>query len=160
MNFGLEPVYNKESKILILGSFPSVKSRNVQFYYGNPQNRFWKMLQDVFKIDFNVSSSKKIENLHKLNIALWDIVKNSNIKGSSDLNLIKNITQNDINDIDGLIAKTKIKKILCNGKASYNLCCKYVKSDVEIVYVPSTSPACVKFNQSKWEEELKNIWKN
>lgn len=160
MNFGLEPVYNKESKILILGSFPGIKSRNVKFYYGNPQNRFWKMLQDVFKIDFNVSSSKKIENLHKLNIALWDIVKNSNIKGSSDLNLIKNITQNDINDIDGLIAKTKIKKILCNGRASYNLCCKYVKSDVKIVYVPSTSPACAKFNQSKWEEELKNIWKN
>ena len=160
MNFGLEAVYNKESKILILGSFPSVKSMEVKFYYGNPQNRFWKMLQDIFKIDFNVAVGKKIENLHKLNIALWDIVKSSNIKNSSDLNLLKNTTQKDINNIDELIAKTNIKKILCNGKASYNLCCKYVKSDVKIVYVPSTSPACVKFNQSKWEEELKNIWKN
>lgn len=157
MNFGLEAVYNKESKILILGSFPSVKSMEVKFYYGNPQNRFWKMLQDIFKIDFNVAVGKKIENLHKLNIALWDIVKSSNIKNSSDLNLLKNTTQKDINNIDELIAKTNIKKILCNGKASYNLCCKYVKSDVKIVYVPSTSPACVKFNQSKWEEELKNI---
>ena len=157
MNLGFEPVYNKNSKILILGSFPSVKSRKVQFYYGNPQNRFWKVLGEILNENFDVSTTQKIEILQKHNVALWDIVKCSNIVGSSDAILIKNVSNKDINNIDELIEKTKITKILCNGKTSYLLCLKYVKSNVEIVSLPSTSSACVKFDKSKWEKEVKNI---
>lgn len=157
MNLGFEPVYNKNSKILILGSFPSVKSRKVQFYYGNPQNRFWKVLGEILNENFDVSTTQKIATLQKHNIALWDIVKCSNIVGSSDAYLIRNVSNKDVNNIDELIEKTKITKILCNGKTSYLLCLKYVKSNVEIVCLPSTSSACFKFDKSKWEKELKNI---
>ena len=115
------PIYNFKSKILILGSFPSVKSREVNFYYGHPQNRFWKILSNIFKenIDDNISSKKDFLLEH--NIALWDIIQNCDINASSDAS-IKNPKVNDINE---LITKSNIQTIFCNGNTSYKIFKKF-----------------------------------
>lgn len=148
-----EAVYNNDSKILILGSFPSVKSREINFYYGHPQNRFWKILENIYneKIDNNIESKK--EFLLRNNIALWDTIKSCEITGSSDSS-IKNAIPNDI---ETLIQKTNIKAIFCNGNTSYKLFMKYFKSkiNIPIICLPSSSPANAKFSL----ESLTEIWK-
>ena len=80
-NFCFEPIVDKNSKILILGSFPSVKSREVNFYYGNPQNRFWKVMEEFFKITIGNDIESKKQFLKNYHIALWDIVNATQIKG-------------------------------------------------------------------------------
>lgn len=148
-----EAVYNNDSKILILGSFPSVKSREINFYYGHPQNRFWKILENIYneKIDNNIESKK--EFLLRNNIALWDTIKSCEITGSSDSS-IKNAIPNDI---ETLIQKTNIKAIFCNGNTSYKLFMKYFKNkiNIPIICLPSSSPANAKFSL----ESLTEIWK-
>ncbi len=117
---GFEPVFDENSKILILGSFPSVKSRENGFYYGNPQNRFWKMLSQIFSKNFenNVESKKAFLKKHK--IALYDVVLQSDLNGSTDLSLEK--SNRDIADISALLPPcTKVEKILCNGKTAFKL---------------------------------------
>lgn len=148
------PIYNKDSRILILGSFPSVKSREINFYYGHPQNRFWKILENIYneKIDNNIEQKK--EFLLKNNIALWDVIKNCEIEGSSDSS-IKNAVPNDI---EVLINKTNIKIICCNGNTSYKLFMKYFKNKITtipVICLPSSSPANAKFSL----DTLTNIWK-
>lgn len=148
-----EAVYNNDSKILILGSFPSVKSREINFYYGHPQNRFWKILENIYneKIDNNIEIKK--EFLLKNNIALWDTIKSCEITGSSDSS-IKNAIPNDI---ENLIHTTNIKAIFCNGNTSYKLFMKYFKDkiNIPIICLPSSSPANAKFSLS----DLTKIWK-
>ena len=139
----LKPIYNEESKVLILGSFPSVISRKENFYYANKTNRFWKVLEIIF----NESITDKVEFLHKHNIALWDVIKSCDISSSKD-STIKNVI---VNDISGLLKKTKITKIYINGKKAYELYLKYLKNsiDIEVVYLPSTSSANATYNLVK-----------
>jgi len=134
----LKPIYNKESKVLILGTMPSVKSREIGMYYAHPQNRFWRTLEIVF----NTKITNKEEFLFKHNIALWDVIASCDIKKSSDSS-IKNVIPNDIKS---LIKKTNIKYIFCTGKTAYNLYNKYLftKIGIDAICLPSPSPANAK----------------
>jgi len=120
-NHTIDAYYNNDSEILILGSFPSVKSRELGFYYAHPQNRFWKVLSLVFEDNIENDIACKKEFLKKNKIALFDVIKSCEITGSSDAS-IKNIIPNDIAEI---LAKTNIKNIYVNGKTAYNLYNKY-----------------------------------
>lgn len=153
------PVYNKNSKILILGSFPSVKSRELNFYYGHPQNRFWKLMSKIYNEEIGDEIDLKKQFLSKNNIALWDSLKSCEIKGSSDAS----ITNVEINNIEELIKKSNISKIIFNGKTAYNLFVKNADmtkySNLEIRILPSTSPANAAYSLDKlfdiWSKELK-----
>ena len=135
----LEPVYNNNSKILILGSIPSVKSREYNFYYAHKQNRFWKVLEIIFNEKILDNIEYKKEFLYKHNIALFDVIKSCEIIGSKD-STIKNVRANNINKI---IKNSNIKTIFTTGKKSYNLYMKYCYKNTKIlpIYLPSTSPA-------------------
>ena len=150
----LKPIYNKDSKILILGSFPSIKSREKNFYYANPHNRFFKVLELIYEEPIN----DKTEFLLKHHIALWDVIKSCEINNSSDSS-IKSV---EVNDIQGLINKTQITKIFINGKKAFELYQKYLEKNLKIkgVYPPSTSPANAKYKLDdlvKSYEIIKNI---
>ena len=135
-----EPVFNKNSLILILGSFPSVKSREASFYYAHSGNRFWKLMATITKADsLPTTVSNKKEMLLKNKIALWDVIKSCDINKSSDSS-IKNVKTNDVSE---LILKTKIKNIFINGSKAYNLYMKYCFGhvNIEVCKLPSTSAA-------------------
>ena len=121
----IPPVYDKNSKILILGSFPSVKSRENQFFYHHPQNRFWKVLSGVVGCDIPVTIDDKKEFLLNNNIAVWDVIASCEIEGSSDSS-IKNVVVNDLNKI---IYTCDIKQIFCNGGKSFELYKKYCEKN-------------------------------
>lgn len=135
----IEPVYDAESKVLILGSFPSVKSRENNFFYGHPQNRFWKVISAVFEQTVPETIDEKRELLHTCGIALWDVIASCYITGSSDSS-IRNVVPNDISRI---LEKSDIKKIFVNGKASEKYYKKYIEKNINIQAecLPSTSPA-------------------
>lgn len=153
MTHNIYPFFNKNSEILILGSLPSIKSREEGFYYAHPQNKFWKVLSSIFKEDIPVSIEDKKIFLNKHHIALWDVVKSCTIIGSSDSS-IRNVTANDISSI---IKKSKITKIYTTGKKAYHLYNKYLVKGIgiEAIYLPSTSPA----NASISYEKLIKIYK-
>lgn len=146
----IKPFYNKDSKILILGSFPSIKSREAGFYYAHPQNRFWKVLSNIF----NETIENKQEFLKKNHIALFDVCASCEIKGSSDAS-IKEVVPNDISEI---LNSSEIKIIFLNGKTAANLYKKYMQ-DIKIssVVLPSTSPANATFNLAKLVKEYQVI---
>ena len=150
------PVYDEESKVLILGSFPSVKSREQGFYYGHPQNRFWKVMAVLCNESVPETIEEKKKMLLKHNIAIWDVIDSCDIIGSSDSS-IKNVVPADI---AGLLQKTKIERIFANGKTAEKLYNKYVKEQTgkEITVLPSTSPANAAFSFDKlvedWREEI------
>ena len=138
-----KPVIFKESRVLILGSFPSVKSREVDFYYGNKNNRFFKILQVIFDENIGESKEEKIDFLRRHKIALFDVVKSCEIVGSSD----SSISVKEVNDIGKLIENTDIEKILLNGKKAFEIFQKYIKIDkVKYFYIPSSSPANASFS--------------
>ncbi len=146
------PVYDKHSEILILGSFPSVKSREEQFFYGHPKNRFWKVLAAVFDSSVPESIEDKRSFLMSNRIALWDVVCSCEITGSADSS-IKNVIPNDIYEILG---NSDIKRIFLNGKTAEKYYNKYIKEkiSVEAITLPSTSPA-----NEKWTlEKLISQW--
>lgn len=140
----IEPIYDKNSKILILGSFPSVKSREANFFYGHPQNRFWKVLASVMNDVCPSTTKEKKAFLIKHNIAVWDVISSCDIEGSSDSS-IKNVTPNDLRRI---LQTAEIKKIFTNGNTAYKLFVKY-NSDLNAVKLPSTSPANAMFSLEK-----------
>lgn len=149
------PVVDENSKILILGSFPSVKSREIQFYYGNKQNKIWKIFEEFFGEEISSSIVFKKEFLLRHKIAMWDVVKKSSIKGSGDIDLVKNAEE--VNDIPLLLKiYPNIKKVFCNGKASEDLMKKYFPK-IEVSYLPSTSPANVSFRKEEWFNALSNV---
>ena len=138
-----KPVIFKESRVLILGSFPSVKSREVDFYYGNKNNRFFKILEVIFDEKIGESKEAKIDFLKRHKIALFDVVKSCEIVGSSDSSL----SVKEVNDIGKLIENTDIEKILLNGKKAFEIFQKYIKIDkVKYFYIPSSSPANASFS--------------
>lgn len=153
-----EPIYNANSKILILGSFPSVKSREVNFYYAHPQNRFWRVLSKVVNKNVPVSIGEKRRFLLDNNIAIWDVIKSCDIEGSSD----SSICDVEVNDIIGLIKKTKIKRIYFNGKIAYTYFNRNFQENldnIEKIVLPSTSSANATFTFDKllnnWKKEIK-----
>lgn len=135
----IAPVYNRESRILILGSFPSVKSRENQFFYGHPQNRFWKVLAQIFEDELPQTIAEKTEFLLKHQVAVWDVIASCEIEGSSDSS-IRNVVTNDLRDI---LDTAEIKQIYVNGKKAEQLYRKYIepKTGRTAICLPSTSPA-------------------
>ena len=147
----IPPVYDKNSKILILGSFPSVKSREAKFFYGHPQNRFWKVLSAVLGCDCPVTTEEKKAMLLSHYIAVWDVVGSCEITGSSDAS-IRSVVPNDI---AGLVAEASITHIFTNGATSYNMYKRYCRDAVglEAVKMPSTSPANASYSLERLTEE-------
>lgn len=133
----LKPIYNSESKILILGSFPSVKSRENNFYYAHPRNRFWKTLEKVFNEKIGASNQEKETFLLTHKIALFDVVKSCTINSSSDSS-IKNVT---VNDISKIIQESNIKTIFTTGGKAYSLYNKYLAEDLKIEAIKLLSPS-------------------
>ncbi len=135
----LSPVYDEHSRILILGSFPSVKSREEGFYYGHPQNRFWKVLSKLLDIELPKTVEEKEKMLTEEHIALWDVIAECEICGSSD-STISSVISNDISSISDT---ADIKAVFTNGSVAAKLYERYVYpiSKVKAVPLPSTSPA-------------------
>lgn len=150
-----EALYNENSKVLILGSFPSVKSREVSFFYGHPRNRFWKVIPALFGEEEPVTIEKKKELILRRNLALWDSIHSCEITGSSDSS-VKNVVPNDISTI---IGNSKVSKVFCNGALSHKMYMKYIFPDtkIEAVKLPSTSPANAAYSLDKLIEEWKII---
>ena len=143
----IQPVYDKNSKILILGSFPSVKSREHMFFYGHPQNRFWKVLSAVFQQPVPYTVEEKREFLLSSQIAVWDVIASCEIVGSSDSS-IKNVVPNDLTRI---LDYAEIEKIFVNGKTAEKYYNKYIRHTInqEAICLPSTSPANAMYSLEK-----------
>lgn len=140
---------------MILGSFPSVKSREISFYYGNPQNRFWKTLGRFFGEEVPPDTEGKIAFLLRRRIALWDVVKSCDVVGSSDAS-IENVA---LADIPSVIERAKIQKIFCNGAKAYELFTENFPTYRELAQkLPSTSPANPRFQLEAWERALKEVF--
>lgn len=141
----LEPIYNESSKVLILGSLPSVKSREVGFYYAHPQNRFWRILESLFGVSLpDVDTKRKFLLSH--GIALWDMVASCEISGSSDAS-IKNI---EVNDLTELLQNSQIEFVFCTGRKASDLYQKYMKpkTNIDAFLLPSPSAANAKCSLS------------
>lgn len=148
----IPPVFDRNSKVLILGSFPSVKSREVQFFYGHPQNRFWKVTSAVFGVQEPHTIEEKKSFLLSHGIAVWDVIASCDIEGSSDSS-IKNVVPNDLTKI---LEIADIRTIFVNGKTAEKFYNKYIKNSIgrDVVCLPSTSPA-----NAAWSvERLINAW--
>lgn len=147
-----DPLFDSESRILILGSFPSVQSRKQNFYYAHPQNRFWKVLAGIFeeKVPSTVEEKKIFLKAH--HIALWDVIDQCSILGSSDSSIRDVIPA----DLKRVLVGSSITTIFCNGKKSLQLFDRYQKpKGLQAFYLPSSSPANAAFSL----EKLIHIWK-
>lgn len=145
-----EPVFDAQSEILILGSFPSVKSRESNFYYGHPQNRFWRVLANIYGEMVPTTIPEKKAFLLRNHVAVWDVIASCDIIGSSDSS-IRNVTANDM---DVIRKNANIRAIFANGDKAYQLFRKYCGEDVH--KLPSTSPANAAWNL----ERLTEAWGN
>lgn len=147
----IQPIYNKQSHILILGSFPSVKSREAQFFYHHPQNRFWKILTTLYQEPPLTTIEEKKQFLLKHHIALWDVIESCEIKGSSD----SSIDNVKVNDIQSILNSTNIQYIYTNGKKAHQLYQKYCLpiTHKEDICLPSSSPANAQFSLERLIKE-------
>ena len=139
LNHTFAPVFDENYRILILGTFPSVKSRENNFYYGHPQNRFWKVTAALTGSPVPETIEEKKAMLLAGRIAVWDVIASCDIEGSSDSS-IRNVVPNDI---AGLLAKNGIRAVFCNGGKAYELYVKYCEKQcgIKAIKLPSTSPA-------------------
>lgn len=147
------PLYNEESTILILGSLPSVKSREQQFFYGHPQNRYWKLIARLFDEPEPTTIEEKKTMVLKYRIAMWDTIYSCDIKGSSDSS-IKNVVPTDLKTI---VDNSKVTRVFCNGRTSGKYYHKYQEKILGIpaIELPSTSPA-----NAAWQmDRLVEAWK-
>ena len=146
----IDPVFNEHSRVLILGSFPSVKSREAEFFYGHPQNRFWKVLAAVFHRPVPATVEEKRALLLEEGVALWDVIASCEIRGSSDSS-IKNAVPNDLTPI---FETAYIEAIYVNGKTAEKYYKKYLLpvTGREAVVLPSTSPANAAWNLERLVE--------
>lgn len=152
----LKPIYDKNSKVLILGSIPSLKSREIGFYYGHKKNRFWTTLAMVYEEEIEDTKDSKMAFLKKHHIALFDVIKSCDITSSSDAS-IKNEIPNDLTPI---LKTAKIKAIFTTGKTAYKLYQKYLYpvTNIKAIYLPSTSPAnCKKGIETILKETYQEI---
>ena len=154
----IPPVFDEDSKILILGSFPSVKSREGKFFYHHPQNRFWKLLSKLLKCQCPVTIEEKKKLLLSHHIAVWDVIASCEIEGSSDSS-IKNVIPNDLEQI---LSVADVKQIYTNGATASKLYRKYccAGTGMEDIKLPSTSPANAMYSLEKLEKEWKIILEN
>jgi len=150
------PVADEHSRILILGTMPSVASRDAGFYYAHPRNRFWRVVADSFGQPLPQSVEEKTRLLLANHIALWDVLDSCEISGSDDAT----IRQPVYNDIAAFICGKPVRKILCNGTKAYNLCLK-LKLSLPVLYMPSTSPANAGWSAERltaaWKPEVTNV---
>ena len=156
MIHNLQPIYDEYSKILILGTFPSVKSREAGFYYYHPQNRFWKVISALIGVSVPETIEEKKTMLLNNHIALWDVVQSCDIIGSNDTS-IENVVPNDL----AMILRTsKMERIYANGGKAYELYQRYcfLNTKKVIVSLPSTSPANASYSMDKlveyWGNEI------
>ena len=151
----IPPVYNKNSQILILGSFPSVKSREGRFFYHHKQNRFWKVLSTIVNDVLPETIDEKKDFLLKNHIAVWDVIASCDIEGSSDSS-IKNAVPNDFSDI---LKAAPIRKIYTNGGTACKLYHKYCEkvTGIKAMKLPSTSPANASYSLDRLISEWKVI---
>ena len=150
---GFAPVYDARSRVLVLGTLPSVKSREAAFYYGHPRNRFWAVLAAVFDASVPQSTDEKKALLLSSGVALWDVVGQCDIRRSAD-STIRNVVPNDLAPI---LRTGQIRAIYTNGAKAAELYRKHLlpASGIEAVYLPSTSPA----NAACTLEELIEAWR-
>ena len=152
---GFAPVFDKDSKVLILGSFPSVKSRAIEFYYGHKQNRFWRMICGYFGEEVPPTTEGKKQFLLRRNIALWDMATACEIEGSSDAS-VKNA---ELADLHPIFQTAKIERILLNGSLSYQLFLqKYADISISYEKMPSTSPANPRYDEKIWRNALDAVF--
>lgn len=144
-------LYDQESRVLILGSFPSVKSREGEFFYHHPQNRFWKVLARIVHCEVPGTIEEKRKMLLENHIAVWDVIRSCTITGSSDSS-IRDVVPNDINQI---LNSASISGIYINGAAAYKLYTKYCQetTGIKAVKLPSTSPANAAFSLERLVSE-------
>lgn len=135
----IPPVYDENSRVLVLGSFPSVKSREQGFFYGHPSNRFWRVLSALAAKEVPSTIDQKRTLLLSMGIAVWDVIQSCDITGSSDSS-IKNVIPNDLTD---LLNRSKVIRIFVNGKTAKKYYDKYLlpKVGIQAICLPSTSPA-------------------
>lgn len=151
-----QPIFDKNSKILILGSFPSVVSRKFGFYYANPQNRFWRVLAGILNAPLPESTDEKISFLLTRRIAIYDAAISCEIKGSSDAKMTAVSPAN----LEPIFKVAKITQVYANGGKAHEICEKYLKTQIlnatgkEPIKLPSTSPANAKFSLLR----LANEW--
>lgn len=146
----IAPVFDEHSRILILGSFPSVRSREEMFFYGHPQNRFWQVLASIFACDVPATVEEKKNFLLSHHIALWDVIASCEITGSADSS-IKNVIPNDLSVI---LDHADIRAIFVNGKIAEKYYNKYLREKVkrDAICLPSTSPANAAWRLQKLTE--------
>ena len=149
----IAPVYDSRSEILVLGSFPSVKSREMMFFYGHPQNRFWKVVAAVFEDEVPETVPERRAFLLRHHIAAWDVIASCDIEGSSDAS-IKNAAANDLRPI---LKTANIRQIYTNGQTAWKLFHRFIEPSLgrESLCLPSTSPA-----NAAWSlDRLIRAWK-
>ena len=148
----IEPTYDAHSRILILGSFPSVKSREMMYFYGHPQNRFWKIVSALYNEETPMTVEERRSFLLRNHIAAWDSIHQCTISGSSDSS-IRDVIPNDLSSI---LNTANIEQIYCNGRKSWDMYHRYIEplSGREAVCLPSSSPA----NASWSLEKLIEAW--
>ncbi len=151
----IAPVYDANSRVLILGSFPSVKSREGRFFYHHPQNRFWKVISAVLGVPVPVSVEEKKKMLLSGHLAVWDVIASCTIAGSSDSSIRDAVP----NDISRILREADIRQIFCNGAAAFNLYRKYMLpvTGREAVKLPSTSPANAAWGLERLTEEWSQL---
>lgn len=143
----IEPIYDENSKVLILGTLPSPKSREKMFYYGHPQNRFWRVLSEILGEELPESPEDKAAMLKRHGVALWDTISECDISGAADSS-IKNAVPADLSRI---FDKADIKMIFTTGATAYKYYCKYQRKNtgIDAVCLPSTSPA-----NARWTKDM------
>lgn len=149
--YGFSPVFDGNCTLLILGSFPGVKSRSTQFYYGNARNRFWATVAEAVGQPVPLTVPDKTALCLNYGIALWDIVASCRVDGSKD----SSITDYTLVNIDEVASKCGLRAILCNGSTAYKLTLSAYKGNLPVLSMPSTSPANVRFDKSVWLNELR-----
>ena len=150
----IDPLFDKDSKILILGSFPSIRSRETGFFYGHPYNRFWKIIASIYSEEVPKTIDEKKKLILGNHLALWDVISSCDIEGSSDSS-IRNVK---VNDLSRIFNEADIRKICVNGKTAVKLYIRYLEDKLgrKAEYLPSSSPA----NAALSLERLTAIWKD
>lgn len=152
------PLYNESSRVLILGSFPSIKSREQNFFYGHPQNRFWRVIAAIFEQEVPQTIEEKKALILGNRLALWDSIASCEITGSSDAS----IRSAQANDISVILRHCSIEGIYCNGRKSHELYKKYIlpATGREAICLPSTSPANAQWSLQRLVEAWAVIRRN
>ena len=149
------PLFDSESRTLILGSFPSVKSREAMFFYGHPQNRFWRLTALLCHEDTPQTIEEKSSLILRHHLALWDSIRSCTITGSSDSS-VRDVVPNDLRVI---FDNSKTERVFCNGALSHKMYMKYIypQTGIAAVKLPSTSPANAAYSLERLAESWRVI---